>query len=599
MPLVKTKVGPTSQELAQMVKPASLTTISVPLERYYDTADKLLLMGEVYRAGGDEEQLFIMSLRFLSLVQETIPKHPDYRLSKYQKLNKAYINKLVEILKEAEVLKESINRRAFLYEEPAPAIADTPSATEQPNDTPLPSPAADAGLKLVSSPKPLEGARASRGLPKASEKYRGKHSIFGPGGLDKKPEPRRPPPRLEARSASPVQYPGVDTSLPTIPDFTWQPPVVQPSIPIAPQIVPVPSAPPTEVRHPVEQAPTTMPEPPQAPAQTSGLEAPAGLPTVSMPDGLATQFQTLPPPSQEHATPPPPQPLPVEQGQAPPPTAPGTQARPQPAHPELSEVVPLPPPVLPTPPPPADVVPAPSAMPVVPTTPQSPAVPPSPHAEVFTPLDRNHSVPTTGTIPPPSIADAPASGLSQDEDKHHTVEEAMNPLSSLGRSKSTPKKLKHKPRVISSIPTEDAAMKDHARLKQRIKLYGLKERSVRGDGNCQFRALSDQLFGTEKKHVEVRSSVVKHLRLWKDRYTPYVPEDYEVYVMKMSQDSTWGDHVTLQAASDVYGIRICVISSYPGDSFIIEISPQKLRSPKVLWLSFHAEVHYNSVVPDF
>ena len=51
-----------------MVKPVPLATGSLPLMRYYDTADKILLMGEVYRAGGDEEQLFILSLRFLRCV---------------------------------------------------------------------------------------------------------------------------------------------------------------------------------------------------------------------------------------------------------------------------------------------------------------------------------------------------------------------------------------------------------------------------------------------------------------------------------------------------------------------------------------------------
>ena len=89
---------------------------------------------------------------------------------------------------------------------------------------------------------------------------------------------------------------------------------------------------------------------------------------------------------------------------------------------------------------------------------------------------------------------------------------------------------------------------------------------------------------------------VSQLRSKRELYDPYVPEDYEDYVAKMAKDGEWGDHVTLQAAADVYGRRICVLSSYK-TSFIIDIKPQDTKHPRVLWLSFWAEVHYNSLYP--
>lgn len=55
-----------------------------------------------------------------------------------------------------------------------------------------------------------------------------------------------------------------------------------------------------------------------------------------------------------------------------------------------------------------------------------------------------------------------------------------------------------------------------------------------------------------------------------------------------------GDHITLQAAADAYGVGMCVISSYT-DNFVIEIQPRLKRSERVLWISFWAEVHYNSI----
>ena len=66
------------------------------------------------------------------------------------------------------------------------------------------------------------------------------------------------------------------------------------------------------------------------------------------------------------------------------------------------------------------------------------------------------------------------------------------------------------------------------------------------------------------------------------------------YVEKMAKEGTWGDHLTLQAAADAFGVRLCVITSYQ-ESFLIEIKPKQLRNRKVLWMSFWAEIHYNSV----
>lgn len=45
------------------------------------------------------------------------------------------------------------------------------------------------------------------------------------------------------------------------------------------------------------------------------------------------------------------------------------------------------------------------------------------------------------------------------------------------------------PSVISRLPSEDAVMISRDILSERIKLYGLQEKKVKGDGNCQVRML--------------------------------------------------------------------------------------------------------------
>ncbi|KAJ1406387.1 Papain-like cysteine peptidase superfamily [Sesbania bispinosa] len=83
-----------------------------------------------------------------------------------------------------------------------------------------------------------------------------------------------------------------------------------------------------------------------------------------------------------------------------------------------------------------------------------------------------------------------------------------------------------------------------------LQLYDLIESKVEGDGNCQFRALSDQLYRSPNHHKIVREQVIQQLKSYPDLYAGYVPMAYSDYLKKMSKSGEWGDHVTLQAAAD-------------------------------------------------
>ncbi|XP_065856874.1 OVARIAN TUMOR DOMAIN-containing deubiquitinating enzyme 10 [Euphorbia lathyris] len=152
----------------------------------------------------------------------------------------------------------------------------------------------------------------------------------------------------------------------------------------------------------------------------------------------------------------------------------------------------------------------------------------------------------------------------------------------------------HVPRINGEIPSMDEATSDHERLLNRLQLYDFVEVKVQGDGNCQFRALSDQLYNTPDRHKLVRRHIVNQLRSHPDIYEGYVPMEYGDYLRKMSKSGEWGDHVTLQAAADAYGVKILVMTSFK-DTYYIEILPINQKTKGVIFLSFWAEVHYNSI----
>ncbi|KAG6758520.1 hypothetical protein POTOM_038873 [Populus tomentosa] len=133
------------------------------------------------------------------------------------------------------------------------------------------------------------------------------------------------------------------------------------------------------------------------------------------------------------------------------------------------------------------------------------------------------------------------------------------------------------PKTNGEIPSEDAETSDHQRLLDRLKVYDLVENKVPGDGNCQFRSLSDQLYRSPEHHKLVREQVIDQLKSQPQMYEGYVPMAYDDYLKKMSKGGEWGDHITLQAAADSYGVKIFVITSFK-DTCYLEILPKVQKS---------------------
>jgi len=144
------------------------------------------------------------------------------------------------------------------------------------------------------------------------------------------------------------------------------------------------------------------------------------------------------------------------------------------------------------------------------------------------------------------------------------------------------------------------------RLNERLTLYGVKAlREIPGDGNCQMYSLSDQLCGNLKHSKFIRRTLINWLR--KNSETPLSnqctlkdfvhDQTWDQYCEKMLKEGEWGDHLTLIAAAEVFKVVIIIISSIPGDDYIIEIIPTFNQPERTIMLSHFAEYHYGSVHP--
>ncbi|WRT64303.1 uncharacterized protein IL334_001235 [Kwoniella shivajii] len=163
-----------------------------------------------------------------------------------------------------------------------------------------------------------------------------------------------------------------------------------------------------------------------------------------------------------------------------------------------------------------------------------------------------------GKRPPKSRRQGQAPN-SQASSTHGHTQASRRTTRSKAKRASSPSDL-----VTTSL--EEIALEDTA-VKSEITRLGLTLRDVKGDGNCLFRVLSDQGFGGEKRHAEIRKLVCDYLESHKDVMEGFVVpfmkdgEGYEGYVARMRQLKQFGSHIEIQAAARVFKRNIRVVMS--------------------------------------
>jgi hypothetical protein len=84
---------------------------------------------------------------------------------------------------------------------------------------------------------------------------------------------------------------------------------------------------------------------------------------------------------------------------------------------------------------------------------------------------------------------------------------------------------------------------------------------MEADGNCLFRALSDQLYmDFGNMHADIRSDIADYLEAFEADFSSFLvledededAADFESYVHSMRQDGEWGGNLELVAAARLY-----------------------------------------------
>jgi len=90
---------------------------------------------------------------------------------------------------------------------------------------------------------------------------------------------------------------------------------------------------------------------------------------------------------------------------------------------------------------------------------------------------------------------------------------------------------------------------------------------IEADGNCLFRAISDQLYHDYgNNHAEIRMEICDYMTKYKEDFEVFLvlddkdaveddgedASDFETYMHNMRQDGDWGGHLELVAAARMY-----------------------------------------------
>lgn len=148
-----------------------------------------------------------------------------------------------------------------------------------------------------------------------------------------------------------------------------------------------------------------------------------------------------------------------------------------------------------------------------------------------------------------------------------------------------------------------------------MKSINYKIREIEGDGNCLYRAIADQVYGTENYFDIVKSRCIDYIEIEKDFFCQFIEggkDKFEDYIAMKRMNGVWGDDIEIQALSEIYNrpIELYSHSKEPLKTFH-ETSNSYTRgyerennndtkdnnSKFPIRLSYHGRSHYNSIIP--
>lgn len=152
---------------------------------------------------------------------------------------------------------------------------------------------------------------------------------------------------------------------------------------------------------------------------------------------------------------------------------------------------------------------------------------------------------------------------------------------------------------LAKLSREESIVAGKELLRERCLFLGMKQHEMEDDGNCQFRALSQELYGSQRHHDIVRAQVVSYLQKNEAEYKAFFDDaEWAHYLENIGQLKTWGDELSLRAAAEAFAIKVHVITSTE-ENWLLEYAPadSSVIVAREVFLTYVAPIHYNTIEP--
>ncbi|XP_055338378.1 OTU domain-containing protein 5-B-like [Paramacrobiotus metropolitanus] len=147
------------------------------------------------------------------------------------------------------------------------------------------------------------------------------------------------------------------------------------------------------------------------------------------------------------------------------------------------------------------------------------------------------------------------------------------------------------------LSAEEWAQKEAAFARLLKEKRGFVIKLMKEDGACLFRAVADQVYGDQEMHDMVRRQCMDYMERNEDYFSQYITEDFQQYVERKRNLSAHGNHVEIQAMSEVYNRRIEVYQYDIDPINVFQGTHPQENAP--IRVSYHMKSHYNSVIDPF
>lgn len=118
------------------------------------------------------------------------------------------------------------------------------------------------------------------------------------------------------------------------------------------------------------------------------------------------------------------------------------------------------------------------------------------------------------------------------------------------------------------------------------------------DGACLFRAISLQIYGDQEMHEVIRQQTMDYIYQNREYFAHFVTEDINSYVKRKRNKESHGNHIEIQAMSEIYN-RPVELYCYQTTPTNIFNSEQINNGHDPLRLSYQRGSHYNAIIDPY